>query len=132
MEICIKRIDLPNGLSISVHDTTRRYYEDFHLVKLEFVCMVPLLSEYFDTTAAFEEARQLLGEKAVYRRTCEKMAVPFNAIDSTRTTIISDFIKNSLSYFSGERFPRKLARSELEKARKSPAGCGRKGSCFHG
>jgi hypothetical protein len=117
METCIKHIDLPNGLRVSVYDTTRRYYEDYHLVRLEFICRVPLCGEYFDGVESFDEAKKLLGESAVYCRTCEKMGVPFADIESARESIIADFIKNALPYFTAESFPRKLVQSEYAKAR---------------
>jgi hypothetical protein len=117
METFIQQIDLANGLSISVYDTTRRYYEDYHLVRLEFICRVPILIEYFDNPVAFDEAKKLLGETAVYRRTCERMGVPFDGIESARETLIADFMKNALPYFTVESFPRKLVLSELVKAR---------------
>lgn len=117
METYIQQIDLPNGLSISVHDTTRRYYEDYHLVRLEFACPVPLRMEYFDTPEALDDAKKLIGETAVYRRTCEKMGVPFDGIVAAREAIIADFMKNALPYFTVESFPVKLVRSELQKAR---------------
>jgi hypothetical protein len=117
METYIQQIDLANGLSISVYDTTRRYYEDYHLVRLEFICRVPLRIEYFDSPEAFDEAKKLLGEVAVYRRTCEKMGVPFGGIGAARETLIADFMKNALPYFTVESFPGKLVLSELQKAR---------------
>jgi hypothetical protein len=117
MKTYIQQIDLANGLSISVYDTSRRYYEDYHLVRLEFDCPVPLRIEYFDTPEAFDDAKKLIGETAVYRRTCEKMGVPFDEIGAARETLIADFMKNALPYFTVESFPVKLVRSELQKAR---------------
>jgi len=117
METCIKHMDLPNGLRVSVYDTTRRYYEDYHLVRLEFVCRVSLHREFFDDLESFEEAIRLLGDTAVYRRTCEKMGVPFADIESARESIIADFVKNALPYFTVESFARKLVQSEYAKAR---------------
>jgi len=117
METCIRHIDLPNGLTISVYDTTRRYYEDYHLVRLEFICRVPLHVEYFDDAETYDKAEKLLGKAAVYRRTCEKMGVPFDGIGAARETLIADFMKNALPYFTVESFPRKLVLSEFIKAR---------------
>jgi hypothetical protein len=121
METCIRHIDLPNGLTISVYDTTRRYYEDYHLVRLEFVCRVPLRVEYFNDPEVVIEAKKLLGDAAVYRRTCEKMGVPFDGIGAARETLITDFMENSLPYFTVESFPRKLVQSEYAKASEKTA-----------
>jgi hypothetical protein len=75
MDDPIRTISLENSQTICVFDQTRRYYENFHLVRLEIVCEVPLRSEFFITEGDFPVAKKLLGEKAVYRRTVEQMGV---------------------------------------------------------
>ena len=117
MDTCFRKLELPNGLTVFVYDATRRYYEDYHLVRLEIVCEAPVLAEYFDTDELFSEARELLGESAVYRRMLEKMGVPFREIEAARESILQSFENNALSYFSAEGFPRKLVLSEFTKAR---------------
>ncbi len=119
METLVNNIELPNGFCISLSDSTRRYYEDYHLVRLRFVCRVPLQAEYFDCPETFAEAKRLLGDSAVYSRTCEKMGVPFSHIEVARDRMVSDFMNNVLPYFSHETFPRKLVLSELAKAREN-------------
>lgn len=117
MDTCFRKFELSNGLTLFVYDTTRRYYEDYHLVRLEIVCETPVLAEYFDTGVLFSEARALLGESAVYRRLLEKMGVPYREIGVARESLVADFENNVLRYFSTEGFPRKLVLSEFAKAR---------------
>jgi hypothetical protein len=114
---CVRKLELPNGLTLFVSDATRRYYEDYHLVRLEIVCETPVLAEYFDTGELYAEARELLGESAVYRRLLEKMGVPFREIETARENLMKGFEGTALRYFSAEGFPRKMVLSEFAKAR---------------
>ncbi len=117
MNTCIKRIELPNGLVVSLYDDTRRYYEDYHLVRLEMVCETTVLREYFDSEADFSEAVGLLGESAVFRKTIEKMGVPYAEIGKAREQLVEAVVNNCSEYFSRESFPRKLVMAELAKSR---------------
>lgn len=123
MDKCVRKIELPNGLTVFVYDATRRYYEDYHLVRLDIVCKTPVLVEYFDNDELFSEARALLGELAVYRRLLEKMGVPFREIEAARESLIKDFESNALGYFSAHGFSRKLVLSEFAKAREKAGRC---------
>jgi hypothetical protein len=118
MDVPIRTISLENSLTICVFDQTRRYYEDFHLVKLEIICEVPLRSEFFIAEGDFSAAKKLLGETATYRRTVEQMGVPSNEIESVRKRMVENFERNSLPYFAVADFPQKLVISEFTKARK--------------
>lgn len=124
MNSCIRRIELPNGLVITIFDTTRRYYEDYHLVRLEVVCETAVRSEYFESPDDFSAAVGVLGETAVYRKSVEKMGVPYDEIGQAREQLVHGIESNCRGYFARESFPRKLVLSELAKAldkiRRSP------------
>lgn len=117
MDNRVTKFELSNGLEVVIHDATRRYYEDYHLVRLEIVCEAPILPGYFENSGLFTEARALLGDSAVYRRTLEKMGVPYHGIEDARAGLINGFESTTLPYFSVEDFPRRLVLSELTKAR---------------
>lgn len=117
MNTCIKRIELSNGLVVTLYDETRRYYEDYHLVRLEMVCEATVLPEYFDCAADFSEAVGLLGESAAFRTTIEKMGVPYAEIGEARERLVEAVVNNCGDYFSRESFPCRLVMSELAKAR---------------
>lgn len=117
MDNCVRKFELSNGLTVFIYDATRRYYEDYHLVRLEIVCEARVLPEYFDNDELFAEARSLLGESAVYRRLVEKMGVPYGEIEAAREGLINGFEGSACNYFSTEGFPRKLVLSELAKTR---------------
>ncbi len=113
MRTCVKKIDLSATATVMIFDTTRRYYEDYHLVRLEIECKVPLREEYFTLPEKLAEARRILGDCAVYRRTVEKMGVPYAEIDKAREKLINSFMANALPYLADEKFPRKFVMSEL-------------------
>jgi len=124
MNSCIRRIELPNGLVITIFDTTRGYYEDYHLVRLEVVCETAVRSEYFESPDDFSTAVGVLGETAVFRKSVEKMGVPYDEIGQAREQLVHGIENNCRGYFARESFPRKLVLSELAKAldkiRRSP------------
>jgi len=115
MAVLVKEISLPNGLIVSFHDHTRRYFGDYYLVQLEIVCDVPISSESVTTEDQLREARALLGEKVVYRRRVEQMGVPSTEIERVRNRLVEDFACHSLPYFADPGFPRKLVTAELNK-----------------
>lgn len=128
----IREIPLQNGLTLRYYDQTRHYFGDFYLVKLELVCNIPLQLEYFETSSMFDEAKQLIGDSAVYRRAFEQMGVASTAIGAVSDRLIEHFTRNSLTYFSSCSFPVKFVNAELNKARKKLAGRPRFSCDSHG
>jgi len=118
MDILIRTISLDNGLTINIYDRTKRYYEAFYLVKLEVVCEVPLLMDFFATDSDFLEAKKLLGDSVVYRRTLEHMGVPSAELDNSKKSLLRNFEQNSIPYFAAAHFPQKIVVSEFAGARK--------------
>lgn len=103
-------------LTVQVYDTTRRYYEDYHLVRLEIECEVAVKEEFIAESKEFVRALMLLGESVFYHRTIEKMGVPFAEIGTAREEMLSCFASTALPYIASESFPRKFVLSELRKA----------------
>lgn len=118
MATLVKEIPLPNGLSVSFCDQTRRYFGDYYLVKLEITCHVPIKGAYFAEEDQFQEAKSLLGEEVMYRRHLEQMGVPSTEIERVRNRLITDFENHSLPYFADAAFPLKLVIGELKKKNK--------------
>ena len=118
MTSMIREMTLENGLVVRFFDHTRHYYGDFYLVRVEIVCEVPLLTDFFDDKVDLEEARRLVGDPAVYRRDVEQMGVPSTAIATVTERLMGNFISHSLPYFFATDFPRRFLRAELERVRK--------------
>jgi len=116
LKTCVRIIDLSNSLTVQVYDTTRRYYEDYHLVRLEIECEVAVQEGFFAEPETFARARMLLGESVKYQRTVEKMGVPFAEIAAAREEMLACFSSTALPYIASEIFPRKFVLSEVQKA----------------
>jgi hypothetical protein len=123
MENLIRGFALPNGLSVSLVDRTRRYFGDYNLVKLELICKITVCADYFANREEFDAALLLLGDVVVYRRNLEQMGVPSSEIAEVQNRLIADFEQHSLPYFSAPTFPRKLVVAELNKIVKKGAKC---------
>jgi hypothetical protein len=111
-----REISLENGLTVSFYHHIHRYFGDYHRIKVEIICEVPLLEEYFTSLAEFAEARASLGSKAVFRRKLELMGVSSAEVEQSLEGVIANFSSHSLSYLASPLFPRKLVHAELSAA----------------
>jgi hypothetical protein len=111
----IRVFPLPNGLSVSVYGNTRRYFGDYFRVKVEIVCRIPLLAEYFADSEAYAAARAMLGNDVVYSRAEEQMGVPSGGIEKALDRLVENFIEHSLPYVSSAQFPGKVVHAELNR-----------------
>lgn len=117
MNQTVRELALDNGLTVRFSDASRRYFGDYHQVRVEVTCEVPLSGELFDDSAAFEAARKLLGSVVCYRKLVEHQGVPSLSVAEQVEKVIQHFIDHSLNYFSSEQFPRRLVHSELNRLR---------------
>jgi hypothetical protein len=115
MEKLIRELSLPNGLSVSFVNRTRRYFGDYNLVKLEMICRIAVCADYFAHREEFDAALVLLGEVVVYRRILVQMGVPSSEIAAVQNRLIADFEQHSLPYLSVPSFPGKFVAAELSK-----------------
>lgn len=118
MTMMIREMSLGNGLIVRFFDLSRHYYGDFHLVKVEITCEIPLSCDYFDVQSDFEEACIRFGESVLYRRAVERMGIPSTAIEMVTEQLIENFVSHSLPYFAAPGFPRRFLKTELERSRK--------------
>jgi len=115
MENVVRELVLENGLTVRFGDLSRRYFGDYHQVRVEVTCEVPLAPELFDDRASYEAALKLLGASVNYRKLVEHQGVPSLAVTEQVAQVIQHFIDHSLSYFSTPAFPRRLAQSEVKR-----------------
>ena len=121
MNNLIRELHLPNGLTVSFFDHTRQYFGDFHRVKMEITCKIPVLPDYFEDRMAFDEAGALLGDEVVYTRIQEQMGVPSTEIEKVLNRLVTNFMEHSLTYFASARFPGKAVLAELNKIKRKRA-----------
>jgi hypothetical protein len=115
MKNLIREIPLSNGLTVRFFDTTRRYFGDYHQVRIKISCDVPLTTELFEDQQAFEAAFKLLGASVHYQKDVEQQGVPTLGTGDAVEQVIRQFREHSLSYFQSEAFPKKFVQSELNR-----------------
>ena len=115
MRKLIREIPLANGLTVQFFDATRRYFGDYHQVRIRISCEVPLTAELFDDAPAYQAALKILGGSVLYCKDIEHQGVATLAIPDTVSKVIQQFIDHSLGYFNGHSFPKKLAQTELNR-----------------
>jgi hypothetical protein len=117
MKNIIREIPLANGLTVSFADATRRYFGDYHQVRVEVSCEVPLSAGLFDDQPSYEAALKLLGAKVCYLKKVEHQGVPTLGTAAAVQKVIQQFIDHQLSYFGSQAFPRRFVQSELNRVR---------------
>ena len=112
----VKEISLENGVNVCIYSYAHRYFGDYYRLKLEIVCEVPLLEEYFADRQAYAEANASLGPTVLSRRKVEQMGVPSAELDRTVESLVDHFSRHSLPYIASSSFPKKLVRTEIKGA----------------
>lgn len=115
MKNLIREIPLANGLTVRFFDATRRYFGDYHQVRVKISCEVPLTAGLFDDAKAWESAVKLLGNQVRYVKDVEHQGVPTLATADAVERVIQQFIDHSLCYFEAEAFPKRFVQSELNR-----------------
>ena len=119
MKKLIKEIPLANGITVRFFDATRRYFGDYHQVRVTICCELPLGEDLFDSAEAYQAAGRLLGPSVRYLKEIEQQGVAGEETSLAVQRVIRQFVEHSLPYFESEAFPRKLLQSELDKRRNS-------------
>jgi len=117
MKNVVREIPLANGLTIRFTDATRRYFGDYHQVRVSVSCEVPLTADLFEDQPSFEAAVKLLGVKVLYLKKVEHQGVPTLGTAEAVGKVIQQFMDHSLSYLETEAFPRRFVQSELNRVR---------------
>ena len=115
MKNIIREIPLANGLTVCFTDATRRYFGDYHQVRVEVRCEVPVTALLFDDEPAFLAALKLLGASVCYLKKVEHQGVPTLGTADAVQQVVQQFIDHQLSYFGSESFPRRFVQSELNR-----------------
>jgi hypothetical protein len=117
MQKLIREIPLPSGVTFQFFDGTRRYFGDYHQVRVKISCEVPVKAEYFEGSVEHQAALKILGEKVQYLKEVEHQGVPTEAVSETMENVIQHFVEHSLGYFENDAFPKKFVHSELKRIR---------------
>ncbi len=122
MEKLIRTENLGNGILVKFFDLSNRYYGDFHRVKIEVRCTLPLGPECFagaaDPQAETRRVRGLLGNNLFFTRSLEKMGVAGGDLEAVKQTLVDSFISSTFHYLASAEFAPRLVASELAKMKK--------------
>ena len=111
----IREVPLTNGLTVRFFDATRRYFGDYHKVRVKISCEVPVTPNLFDDAASYETALKQLGKSVQYVKEVEQQGVPTADTTQAMEAIVRHFMAHSLGYFQSEAFPRKFVQSESKR-----------------
>jgi len=113
-------IRLNEFIHITLCDETLHYFGGYYHVKVLAYCDLPLVEDYFDSKAEFEEAVKRMGESARFERILEKMAVPEDEKISVRSQLVDAFYETALAYISVPGFAERFVRTAYLKCINKP------------
>ncbi|MDP2854863.1 MAG: hypothetical protein Q8O28_11545 [Smithellaceae bacterium] len=116
----IETINLPNGLKLTVTDSSRRIAADTTKVELTFQVKVEVLESYFTSPDDYFAVKNALGNELTYEHTMERSFVYDKDEVSVRVALLDTFKNNSLNYLSSPNFAKKMALSQLKDIRLNP------------
>jgi hypothetical protein len=117
---CIETINLPNGLTLTVTDFTRRIAADTVKVEISFQIKVKVLKSFFTSSGDYLQLTNIFGDELTYERKMERSFVADSDASSVRAELMETFKANSLSYLSSPNFAQKMALSVLRDIQKNP------------
>jgi len=116
----LRREELANGLVLEFFDHSNRYFGDYHKVRVEVQCRLPLRIELFqdqlDPAAALAQAAARFGDAPLDVRQLERMGVPGAEVDRVRAALIDDFLRTGGVYLQRPDYPQRLLRQKLAAA----------------
>lgn len=110
-------ITLDNGLIVRFVDHSTRYFGNFHHVRLEAVCEVPLTPQVVPDEGLRADALKHLKTPLVYRRLLTHMGVPGEEVEKAKQALVESFRRHSAGYLSAEGFFERFVLGELRKKR---------------
>jgi len=112
-----RTIELNNGLRLELRDYSNRYFGDYHRIKIEIRCEIPLRGEFFagnDDDPQLQEARRLYGESLCFERSLERMGVPGAEVEKVRNELIENFLGSSADYLERPEFVSRYVQRRLQ------------------
>jgi hypothetical protein len=116
----IETTKLPNGLKLTVMDSSRRIAADTLKVELTFQVKIEVLESFFASPDDYQKVKNTLGDELTYEHKMERSFVNDKDEESIRNEILDTFKNNSLVYLSSPNFAKKMALSQLKDIRLNP------------
>ncbi len=109
-------VPLTNGLELELFDLSNRYFGDYHRVRVEVRCSIPLVARFFagdEQHPDLMRARALFGDSLAFKRALERMGVSGADVDGVRNGLVSDFLASSADYLEHPDFVRRYVARQL-------------------
>ncbi|MDH3997266.1 MAG: hypothetical protein OET90_00360 [Desulfuromonadales bacterium] len=103
---------LDNGITIVFNDESNRYFGDYHRICIVAAITCPLPQ---DKDTFWQQARTQLGEQLSVTRSFERMGVASANVETTRQSMIDEFMQSNVAYMQREQYLRSLVQAELSK-----------------
>ena len=116
----IETINLPNGLTLTISDASRRIAKDTIKVELFFQVKIEVQDSFFESPEDCHQLRKVFGDELTYEHKMERSFVNDNEEESIRTELLNTFKNNSLGYLSSPNFAKKMALSLLRDIKLNP------------
>jgi hypothetical protein len=119
MEV-IETINLSNGLTLTISDSSRRIAADTIKVEVTFQVKIEVLESFFASSGDYLKVKNASGDELTYEHKMERSFVNDKDEESVRTELLDTFKNNSLHYLSSPNFAKKMALSQLKDINLNP------------
>ncbi len=113
-------INLQNGLTLTITDSSRRIAADTIKVELTFQVKVEVMESFFASSDDYLKVKNALGNELTYEHKMERSFVYDKDEVSVRVALLDTFKNNSMNYLSSPNFAKKMALSQLKDIRLNP------------
>lgn len=117
---CQQIIPLENGLTVEVWDLSRPIAADTHKVELLFRARIALKDEYFASSDASAETRQVLGDEPAFESRFVRSFVPAGDAARISHEFKEIFRRDQLPYLRRPSFPRQFALAKYREILRDP------------
>ena len=123
-EKLIDKIALENGLTLEIHDRSRKVAGDRWLVSFEARIYVEVKPEYFQgdagTKPSFDAIQKAVGKEVSYSYETSQHFVDETEKDDVFEGMKDRFLTTTLPYLSNAKFPRNTILSQFKAAQSAP------------
>lgn len=124
----IDKIALENGLTLEIHDRSRKVAGDRWLVSFEARIDVKVKPEYFQDEAgaepSFDAIRKAVGKEVSYAYQKSRHFIAETEKNNVFEGLKDRFLTTTLPYLSNPKFPRNTILSQFKAARGTPKPSG--------
>lgn len=116
----IEEIHLPNGLTLTIMDLSRRIAADTQKIELAFQIKIEVSESFFASGEDYRKLVDIFGTELTYEHKTERTFVYDKDEAAVRAELLKTFKQNKLHYLSTPDFAKKMALSLLRDIKLNP------------